>query len=54
MDATDIEERGAHLLGGNFFTVLAAQAKRFFINGYRLVKRADCDAQVIDLLNHFL
>lgn len=54
MDAADVEKRRAHLLGGDLLAVLTAQSKRLFINGYRLVERANRDAKVVYLLNHFL
>ena len=48
------EEGGAHLLRRDFFAVLALQAERLLIVRDRFVERTNRDAQVIDLLNHFL
>jgi len=54
MNASDIKECRPHLLGGNLLAVFTAQPERFFINRHRLVERANRDAKVIDVINHFL
>jgi hypothetical protein len=53
VNASDIEERRTHLLGRDLLAVLTTQSKRFFINGHGLIERANRDAKVIDVINHF-
>lgn len=53
MDAADLEERRAHLWRGKLLARSAAQSWRLFINGCGHGERANGDAKVVDLLNHF-
>lgn len=54
MNASDIKECRPYLLGGNLLAVFTAQPERFFVNRHGLVERANRDAKVIDVVNHFL
>ena len=54
IDATDVEKCRADLLRGDFLPMFTAQPERLFIERHGLLERADRDAEVVNLLNHFL